>query len=96
MEVRDAVSEEVAIKHNIFWREKKSVSSVALNGTKVGVSEKLNQIYLAEAMKLKACLGGGHVALPTMGKFLRSLLSNFFWPYSTVYTFSLHTVITPS
>ena len=68
---------------------------MALNGTKVGVSEKLNQIYLAEAMKLKACLGGGHVALPTMGKCLRSLLINFFWLHSTAYTFCLHTVITP-
>lgn len=68
---------------------------MALNGTKVAVSEKQNYIYLAEAMKLKACLGGGHVALPTMGKFLRSLLINFFWPHSTVYTLVLHIVITP-
>ena len=67
---------------------------MALNGTKVAVSEKQNQIYLAEAMKLKACLGGGHVAVPTMGKFLRSLLINFFWLHSTGYTLSLHTVIT--
>lgn len=68
---------------------------MALNGTKAGVSEKQNQIYLAEAMKLKACWGGGHVALPIMGKFLRSLLINFFWPHSIVYTLSLHIVVTP-